>query len=71
MTARYAHLAPEYLRNAVEMIAAATPTTVTDRVSKRLAQSSKRFSRLTAEASRFERVSDPRVDDLNPQAFEV
>lgn len=71
MTARYAHLAPEYLRNAVEMIAPVTPTTVTDRVSKRPAQSSKRFPRLAAEASQFERISDPRVDDLNAQAFEV
>lgn len=71
MTARYAHLAPEYLRNAVEMIAAAKPAAVTDRASKSPAQSSKRLPRVAAQASRFQRMSDPRVDDLNTQAFEV
>lgn len=71
MTARYAHLAPEYLRNAVEMIVAVKPAAVTDRASKSPAQSSKRLPQVAAQASRFQRMSDPRVDDLNPQAFEV
>jgi len=64
MTARYAHLAPEYLRNAVEMIAAVKPTTVTDRVSKPTANSSKRFPRVVAEASRLLRTNNAAVHTL-------
>jgi site-specific recombinase XerD len=71
MTAGYAHLAPEYLRNAVEMIAAVKPRRSPIEPSKSPTQSSKHLPRVAAKASRFQRMSDPRVDDLNTQAFEV